>query len=150
MGRGSESVAASFLTLAPKTAVVDRFGNVVGRVERVLVTADSYFDGIIVATDVGRRFVDAPEVRSIRESEVVLATVKHDVEHPGEPRVLGAHAARWGRQHVIPDDREAVIAALKHAFVHDRLDVDQLAHAVEQAHTLDSLDALEALVPPRR
>src|SRR3954447_7093483 len=83
MGHEPESVAASFLTLAPKTTVVDRFGNVVGRVERVLVTADSYFDGIIVATDVGRRFVDAPEVRSIRESEVVLATVKHDVEHPG-------------------------------------------------------------------
>ena len=150
MGPEPEPVAASFLTLAPKTTVLDRFGNVVGRVERVLVTADSYFDGIIVATDVGRRFVDAPEVRSIRASEVVLTTVKHDVEHPGEPRVLGAHTARWGRQQVIPADREAVISALKHAFVHDRLNVDQLAHAVEQAHTLDSLDALEALVPPRR
>ena len=140
-------MTSSFLTLPPGTPVLDRFGLSVGHVERVLVASGCYFDGILVETAVGRRFVDAPEVREIEASVVLLATAKHDVEHPGEPRVLGAPSARHGRTDVLPEDREAVIAAFKHAYVRDLVDTEQLGRGVEQAHTVQTLDALEALVP---
>jgi len=55
---------ASYLTLEPGTPVVDRFGEAVGAVERVLTLTGPFFDGIIVKTRAGSRFVDAPEVRS--------------------------------------------------------------------------------------
>jgi hypothetical protein len=138
-------VPSSYLTLEPGTPVRDRFGLPVGPVERVLVAGD-YFDGIIVRTTAGRRFVDAPEVRRIRPAVVELSIARHDVEHPGEPRVLGAHQARHGRDEVTDDDREAVIEALKLAFVADAIDADGLAAAVERAHRSDSLEQLEALV----
>jgi hypothetical protein len=57
---------ASYLTLARGTPVVDRFGAPVGKVERVLTINAEHFDGIIVKTRSGSRFVDAPEVRRIR------------------------------------------------------------------------------------
>jgi hypothetical protein len=44
---------------------VDRFGQPVGAVKRTLVLEGGGFDGIIVETDAGKRFVDAPEVRRI-------------------------------------------------------------------------------------
>ena len=50
----------SFLTLEPGTSVVDRFGQSVGAVERVLLLDGDGFDGIVVDTPAGRRFVDAP------------------------------------------------------------------------------------------
>jgi hypothetical protein len=55
----------SFLTVAPGTPVVDRCGREVGELERALLLEGGGFDGIIVRTRVGRRFVDAPEVRRI-------------------------------------------------------------------------------------
>jgi hypothetical protein len=58
-------VSTSFLTLQPGTAVVDRFGAHAGEVDRVLLLDGGGFDGIVVSTRVGRRFVDAPEVRRI-------------------------------------------------------------------------------------
>ncbi len=50
---------ASYLTLERGTRVVDRFGQTVGFVRRVLIAEGSHFDGIVVDTSAGRRFVDA-------------------------------------------------------------------------------------------
>ena len=137
---------ASFLTLQTGTTVVDRFGVPVGPVERVLIAGD-YFDGIIVGTPAGRRFVDAPEVRRIDTARVRLSIARADVEHPGVPRVLGAHTARSGRTDASEADRRAVIDGLKYAYVHDRLTTDDLAHRVEAAYTATTLDELEAILP---
>jgi hypothetical protein len=74
----------SFLTLDPGTSVVDRFGRPVGEVQRVLLHEDGAFDGIIVRTPAGRRFVDAPEVRRISRGAVMLGITVVEVEHPAE------------------------------------------------------------------
>ena len=83
--------AASFLTLQPGTPVVDRFGEPVGKVHRVLVLETGGFDGIVVATDAGTRFVDAPEVR----------------------RIYGMPEARYDRVDVTEADRDEAIECLK-------------------------------------
>jgi hypothetical protein len=76
-------VAASYFTLERGTLVTDRFGQPVGRIKRVLIAEASHFDGVIVGTRVGERFVDAPEVRRITQNEVELTVALSDVEHPG-------------------------------------------------------------------
>jgi hypothetical protein len=46
----------------------------IGRVHRVLDNAREHiFDGIVVSTENGNRFVDAPEVRRITERRVTLS-----------------------------------------------------------------------------
>ena len=48
-------------------------GAVVGKVHRVLDNQREHiFDGIVIATEKGRRFVDAPEVARITRSRVTL------------------------------------------------------------------------------
>jgi hypothetical protein len=55
----------------------------VGEVERVLFLETGGFDGIIVRTGAGKRFVDAPEVRRISGGAVTLGVAVADVEQPG-------------------------------------------------------------------
>ena len=91
---------ASYLTLPPRTPVVDRFGQRIGRVERVLLHAGGNFDGIIVSTAVGTRFVDAPEVRRISRRPVALGIAEADVKSPSADRNAsrgGVPAVRWDR-----------------------------------------------------
>ena len=128
--------------------MLDRFGLPVGSVDRVLVAPGSHFDGIIVRTRAGRRFVDAPEVAGIARDAVRLSIGCHDVEHPGEPRVLGAHSARIATGPLSDADRSAIIEALKYAYVHDRLDPEELSVAVERAHRATTPGDLEGLLPP--
>jgi hypothetical protein len=138
---------ASYLTLERDAAVHDRFGVAVGLVERVLVGPGTHFDGIIVRTTAGRRFVDAPEVRRISPGCVHLALTQDDVQYPGEPRVLGAHVARWGRTEATDADRQALVDALKYAYVHDGLTTDELADRVGRAYAARTLAELDIVLP---
>lgn len=69
---------------------MDRFGQTVGEIDRVLLLEDGGFDGIIDGTATGRRFVDAPEVRRISLRAVTLGITAADVESPGAPRLATA------------------------------------------------------------
>lgn len=145
--------AASYLTLAAGTVVVDRFGQRLGRVERVLLHTGGSFDGIIVRTRVGARFVDAPEVRRISTEAVVLGIAASDVESPDiDPRHGrdGIPGARWDRTAATEADRDAVVNALKLAFVTDEVTVEQLAQRVEAAHMAQTLEQLDAAVSDLR
>jgi hypothetical protein len=147
-GLPDPSGPASYLTLERGAAVHDRFGVCVGRVERVLIGPGTHFDGIIVRTGAGRRFVDAPEVRRISPECVHLALTQADVQYPGEPRVLGALVARWGRTQATDADRQALLDALKYAYVHDGLTTDELADRVGRAYAARTLDELDTVLPP--
>ena len=142
----------SFLTLGEGTPVVDRFGRPVGGVDRVLLLEgggfDGGFDGLIVKTRAGRRFVDAPEVRRISAGAVALGITVDDVENPGAgaSRRYGVPEARYDRTDVTEADRDAVIACLKQAFVDDRLSADELGDRVVVAHTAEALEDLDSAV----
>ena len=66
--------AISYKVLEAGTPVVDRDGGEVGVVREVLENrAEHIFDGLVLDTPGGRRFVDAPEVARIAERRVTLA-----------------------------------------------------------------------------
>jgi len=138
--------AVSFLTLEEGTPVVDRFGRPVGEVERVLLLEGGGFDGLIVRTGAGGRFVDAPEVRRISRGAVTLGTTVDEVEHPAtdEEGKYGVPMARYGRSEVTEADRDAVIEGLKAAFVREQLSTDTLGERVAIAHLAETLDELDA------
>jgi hypothetical protein len=78
-------------------------GSKLGIVHRVQDNAREHiFDGIIVTTPDGRRFVDAPEVARITAQRVTLtidaAQAKDLPEHGGMRDVLATHAKRTGRR----------------------------------------------------
>jgi hypothetical protein len=65
--------AISYKLLERGTAVQSSDGEVVGTVERVLENPREHiFDGIVIRTSAGLRFVDAPEVGRIAERLVSL------------------------------------------------------------------------------
>lgn len=137
----------SYLTLPQGTPVVDRFGQRIGSVEQVLLHAGGNFDGIIVSTDVGTRFVDAPDVRRIVHQAVVLGVAEGDVKSPSADRTVnrgGVPGARWDRTQATEADRDAVIDSLKAAFVRDELSVEELGRRVETAHLAETLNELDA------
>ena len=66
-------------------------GTLVGRVHRVQDNAREHiFDGIVIATENGKRFVDAPEVARITSARVTLTIAAAEVAQlppqPGAPR----------------------------------------------------------------
>ncbi len=62
-------------------------GGEVGRVRRVLDNVrENIFDGIVIETRAGRRFVDAPEVARIAERAVTLTITEEQVESLTVPR----------------------------------------------------------------
>jgi Domain of unknown function (DUF1707) len=138
----------SFLTLEPGTPVVDRFGRPAGDVRRVLLHEDGGFDGIIVRTPAGKRFVDAPEVRRISRGAVTLGITVDELEHPAVDRRgrYGVPAARQDRTEVTEADRDAVIDALKQAYVRDDLTTEELGERVAIAHLAETLDRLDAVL----
>lgn len=78
-------------------------GEEMGKVHRVLDNAREHiFDGIVIDTPDGRRFVDAPEVARITEKRVTLtidAAAARDLpEHRGMRDTLETHARRTGRR----------------------------------------------------
>jgi uncharacterized membrane protein len=141
-------VPASFLTLKPGTPVVDRFGRPAGDVRRVLIHPDGGFDGIVVRTRWGKRFVDAPEVRRISRGAVALGIAVGDLQLPAVDRRGrdGIPAARHDRTEVTEADRDAAIDALKHAYVRDELTTEELGERVARAHHAESLELLDAVL----
>jgi hypothetical protein len=136
--------AASFLSLRPDTPVVDRFGRPVGSVHRVLLHGDGSFDGVVVRTRAGLRFVDAPEVRRISRGTVNLGSTLDEVEQVGTGARDGVPAARYGRSRLTEADRDAAIEALKQAYVRDEVGIDELAGRVATAHIAETLEELDA------
>ena len=68
------------------TEVVTSDGVTLGTVERVLDNAREHiFDGIVIKTDKGRRFVDAPEVARTAERAVTLTITAAEAEQLPHP-----------------------------------------------------------------
>jgi hypothetical protein len=93
MAPADDEHAISYDVLRRGTPVVDGEGADVGTVHEVLDNAREHiFDGIVVATPGGRRFVDAPEVARITNRRVTLtidaATVAALPEHSALPRAV--------------------------------------------------------------
>jgi hypothetical protein len=66
--------------LALGVPVHDRDGRQVGTVKKVLaVEADDIFDGIVIETGHGTRFIDAPEVSRIAEHRVDLSLTSAEI-----------------------------------------------------------------------
>ena len=76
----------SFRLLERGTAVWTSDDREIGVVDRVLVTdPEDIFDGIVIRTADGRRFVDAPEVARIAQRRVTLSIAAAEAEHLPEP-----------------------------------------------------------------
>jgi hypothetical protein len=80
--------AISYKVLRRGTAVRSSDGVEVGAVRRVQENArENIFDGIVIETREGRRFVDAPEVAHIAERAVTLTiTAAELADHTEEAR----------------------------------------------------------------
>ena len=75
-----DDVAISYRVLQPGTAVADASGTPVGTVRQVLDNErEEIFDGLVVDTPDGRRYVDAPEVGRITEQRVTLTLTAAEV-----------------------------------------------------------------------
>jgi hypothetical protein len=99
--------AIGYLALRRGVPVHAADGPQLGTVHRVLDNEREHiFDGIVIATEDGRRFVDAPEVARIAERRVTLSITAAEAEQLPEHRGLrGAletsarrSAARWRRR----------------------------------------------------
>ena len=75
-----EAKPVSYLALTKGTPVVSSSGTQFGTVEHVLqVPEEDLFDGIVVATDEGVRFVDRDQVVSMTTTEVRCALSDEEV-----------------------------------------------------------------------
>ena len=85
--RMDEGHPISFRLLERGTAVWTSDDREVGTVDGVLATdREDIFDGIVIRTAGGRRFVDAPEVARIAERRVTLSITSAEAEHLPEPQ----------------------------------------------------------------
>jgi hypothetical protein len=84
--------AIGYKVLARGTPVRSSDGVTVGTVRRVQDNAREHiFDGIVIDTPAGRRFVDAPEVARIFERAVVLTITAEEAEElPEQGSALSA------------------------------------------------------------
>jgi hypothetical protein len=79
------------------TPVLTADGAQIGTVQRVLDNAREHiFDGIIITTPDGRRFVDAPEVARITEKRVTLTIDAIEAKELPPPR----YGDSWWRRFV--------------------------------------------------
>ena len=79
--------AISYKVLRRGTAVYGSDGVQVGTVRRVQDNArENIFDGIVVDTERGRRFVDAPEVAHVAEHGVTLTVTAAQAAELPQPR----------------------------------------------------------------
>jgi hypothetical protein len=73
-GQSDPGRPIAYEALAVGTAVHDREGKRIGAVVKVLaVEEEDIFDGLVIETDSGTRFIDAPEIAHIAERRVDLA-----------------------------------------------------------------------------
>jgi hypothetical protein len=76
----------AYTVLAEHTPVFTSDGVKLGEVKRVLADESAdIFDGLIVDTRDGERFVDAPNVAEIYERAVVLGLSSDEAKHMPEP-----------------------------------------------------------------
>jgi hypothetical protein len=101
---GDDGYAISYKLLARGVPVVTADGADVGTVERVLENEREHiFDGIVVRSDRGELFVDAPEVARIAERQVTLSIDAGEAARlppyePGAPEFqANPRAGRLGR-----------------------------------------------------
>ena len=146
---------ASYLTIARGDRVYDLYGWSVGRVLEPRITGDELFDGIVIEFRGRRVFVDAPEVQAIHEHVVQIAVTAADVaavasnrraspRWPGGPPYCEPRSAGDAAPH---DDGVALMAALSHMYVADRLSLADFERDVERvlgARTCGDLDAVAA------
>jgi len=91
MSLDDDGPAISYKLLARGTRVVTADGTELGTVDQVLDNVrENIFDGIVVGTATGPRFVDAPEVGRITERTVTL-TIGAD-----EAEALPSHDPKGG------------------------------------------------------
>jgi hypothetical protein len=82
-----DGIAISYKALRRGTRVHASDGSEVGRVARVQDNVrENIFDGIVVETKHGKRFVDAPEVAHIAERAVMLTITADEVAVLPVPR----------------------------------------------------------------
>jgi hypothetical protein len=82
-----DGIAISYKALRRGTPVRASDGVEVGKVRRVLdSTRENIFDGIVVETKAGMRFVDAPEVAHIAERAVTLTITAEEVAALSPPQ----------------------------------------------------------------
>ena len=101
--RDDEDHQIGYQALPPGVPVVTSDGVRMGVVHRVQDNAREHiFDGIVVKTDTGRVFVDAPEVARITLRQVSLnidfAEVSLLPEHRAKVGALEAKLKRWKRR----------------------------------------------------
>jgi hypothetical protein len=90
-----DGYAISYKVLERGTPVSDRDGAPVGSVRQVLENeAEHIFDGLVVDTPDGTRFVDAPEVARIAERRVTLTLDAEGVQALPEHDPAGAPTFR--------------------------------------------------------
>jgi hypothetical protein len=101
-----DGYAISYKALRRGTRVRASDGVEVGHVRRVLDNArENIFDGIVVETRHGMRFVDAPEVAHIAEHAVILTISAEEVAELPEPRSLTKE--RWNQSTIVRRTRRA-------------------------------------------
>jgi hypothetical protein len=75
-----EEHAIGYKVVPRGTPVEAADGTQVGKVHKVLDNAREHiFDGIVIVTDAGKRFVDAPEVARITNRRVILTISSEEV-----------------------------------------------------------------------
>jgi hypothetical protein len=103
MGMDDDGHQIGYKALPRGVPVHTADGVELGTVHRVLDNAREHiFDGIVVTTPDGRRFVDAPEVARIAERRVTLTITADEArelpEHGGTRAAMGTRAKRAGRR----------------------------------------------------
>jgi hypothetical protein len=106
MDTADDGVAISYKALRRGTPVRASDGVEVGKVRRVLDNArENIFDGIIVETRNGQRFVDAPEVGRITDQAVTLTISAEEVADLSPPR--STTKERWDQATLVRRVRRA-------------------------------------------
>ena len=99
MSAGDDDHQISYQALPRGVPVHTADGVPIGKVHRVLDNAREHiFDGIVVETEQGKRFVDAPEVARITRSRVTLtidAAEAAELPPPTRPQRTGRRRRRW-------------------------------------------------------
>jgi hypothetical protein len=98
--------AISYKALRRGTPVHAADGSEVGKVRRVLDnTRENIFDGLVIETRSGPRFVDAPEVRRIAELAVTLTLSPEEVAELPAPQ--SKLKERWDQATIVRRTRRA-------------------------------------------
>jgi hypothetical protein len=98
--------AVSYKALKRGTPVRSADGLEVGKVRRVLDNArENIFDGLVVESRSGQRFVDAPEVARVAERAVTLTISAEEYEQLSPPRSLMKQ--RWDQAPLVRRTRRA-------------------------------------------